>query len=56
MHDELTRDLMRKSSFFFQHPKYKKDSLVTEEITFDLLTTLDRIEKGEIRLCDALKV
>ena len=40
----------------FQHPNYKKDSLVTEEITYDLLSTLHRIEKGEIPLCDALKV
>merc|ERR1712203_1287504 len=32
-----------------------KDSLVTEEITYDLLSTLNRIEKGDIPLCDALK-
>ena len=44
-----------KPGFSFQHPSYKKDSLVSDEITYDLLSTLDRIGKGEIPLCDALK-
>jgi len=42
-------------NFVTQHPSYKKDSVVTEEITYDLLSTLNRIEKGDIPLCDALK-
>ena len=42
-------------NFVTQHSSYKKDSLVSEEITFDLLSTLEKIEKGEIPLCDALK-
>lgn len=42
-------------NFVTQHPSYKKDSLVTEEITYDLLSTLNRIENGDIPLCDALK-
>ena len=42
-------------SISFHFSSYKKDSLVSEEITFDLLSTLDKIEKGEIPLGDALK-
>ena len=41
---------------FLQHPEYKNDSIVTESMTYDLLSTIDRIEKGELSLCDALRV
>ena len=39
-----------------QHPEYQKDSIVSESITYDLLQMIDRIEKGEVSLCDALRV
>ena len=30
------------------HPDYKKDSIVSETICYDLLNTFDRISKGEV--------
>jgi len=41
-------------NFVQSHPEYQKDSVISERMSYDLLTLIDRIEKGEIPLCDAL--
>ena len=39
-----------------QHSDYKKDSIITETITYDLMTTCDKIGKGMcVELTGALK-
>ena len=34
--------------FVDQHPDYKKDSVISETISYDLLNTFDRISRGEV--------
>ena len=34
-------------NFVMHHPDYKQDSVVTERITYDLLTACDRISRGK---------
>ena len=38
--------------FVQQHPAYRRDSVVSDEINYDLLCTLDRIERGECEVPD----
>ena len=38
--------------FVQQHPAYRHDSVVSDEINYDLLCTLDRIERGEYEVPD----
>ena len=35
--------------FISSHPKYNCDSVVTEEINYDLLVELDKIAKGKLK-------
>jgi len=41
--------------FVLNHPAYAKDSIVTEEINYDLFCKIDDILTGKIALNDALK-
>ena len=41
--------------FVLNHPTYKHDSIVSEEINFDLFCQIDKILTGEIPLVEALK-
>ena len=34
--------------FVDEHPDYKKDSVVSETISYDLLNTFDRVSRGEV--------
>jgi len=34
-------------NFVHSHPDYKKDSVISKEINYDLVRTMDQIEKGE---------
>ena len=43
---------MRK--FIRSHPKYKKDSVVSDEINYDLLCAMDKITKGEMKCPELL--
>lgn len=36
------------------HPAYKQDSVVSPEITYDLVKTVDRIAKGELHAPELL--
>lgn len=37
-------------NFVRSHPAYKFDSRINEEINYDLIKTIDRIEKGELEV------
>jgi len=37
-------------SFVLSHPSYKQNSVVTNEITFDLMKTIEQIERREIEV------
>jgi glutamate--cysteine ligase catalytic subunit len=41
--------------FVLNHPNYKHDSIVSEEINFDLFCQIDKILTGDIPLVEALK-
>ncbi len=41
--------------FVLNHPNYKQDSIVTEDINYDLFCQIDKILTGEIPLVEALK-
>ncbi len=43
---------MRK--FVLQHPKYKQDSIVTDEINYDLMWRIKLISSGEIKCPELL--
>ena len=34
--------------FVDEHPDYKKDSVISDTISYDLLNTFDRISRGEV--------
>ncbi|KAI9023558.1 glutamate-cysteine ligase-domain-containing protein [Phycomyces nitens] len=40
--------------FVMNHPAYKHDSVVSPEITFDLVETVDKIAKGELKVPELL--
>ncbi|KAF9898631.1 hypothetical protein BX616_003791 [Lobosporangium transversale] len=40
--------------FVQNHPDYKKDSVVSEKINFDLIKTLEKINKGEVQVPELL--
>ena len=50
-HTHLTGELLTTAgwirNFVMHHPDYKQDSIMTERITYDLLTAYDRISRGE---------
>jgi glutamate--cysteine ligase catalytic subunit len=52
-------DLMTNAKFMrhfvLNHPAYKQDSIVSEEINFDLFCEIDKIVSGKIPLTEALK-
>jgi glutamate--cysteine ligase catalytic subunit len=54
-----TGELMTNAKFLRQfvltHPAYQKDSVVSEEINFDLFREIDKICSGQISLTEALK-
>lgn len=37
-----------------EHPAYKHDSVVSQEINFDLLKTLEKIQEGKIKAPELL--
>ena len=41
--------------FVLTHPKYEKDSIVSDEINYDLFCRVDDILTGQIPLNEALK-
>ncbi|GAA5974921.1 hypothetical protein JCM5350_004505 [Sporobolomyces pararoseus] len=41
-------------NFVQKHPLYKKDSVVSQEINYDLVKAVDRIEKGELEVPELL--
>lgn len=41
-------------NFVRSHPSYKRDSVVTEEINFDLIQTILKIENGELKVPELL--
>ncbi|KDQ21139.1 hypothetical protein BOTBODRAFT_25566 [Botryobasidium botryosum FD-172 SS1] len=41
-------------NFVRSHPAYKFDSVVSQEINYDLINTLDKIERGDLRADDLL--
>lgn len=41
-------------NFVRSHPDYKHDSVVSKEINYDLVRTVDKIEKGEIEVPELL--
>jgi len=43
---------MRK--FVLQHPKYRQDSIVTDEINYDLMWRIKLISSGEIKCPELL--
>lgn len=34
-------------NFAYSHPEYKKDSVMTAGMTYDMVKAIDRVEKGE---------
>ena len=46
---ELWTDAKYIRKFVNDHPKYNKDSIITEEINFDLITHLLDIQNGVIK-------
>lgn len=54
-----TGELMTNAKFLRQfvltHPKYEKDSIVSDEINYDLFCRVDDILTGQIPLNEALK-
>ena len=40
--------------FVRSHPKYQQDSVVTQEINYDLMKMIDKIQKGEARVPELL--
>jgi glutamate--cysteine ligase catalytic subunit len=40
--------------FVQSHPDYKKDSVVSQEINYDLITTMDKIGRGELHVPELL--
>jgi len=41
--------------YILGHPEYRKDSLVSESVTYDLLDHFNHLESGELSLCEILK-
>jgi glutamate--cysteine ligase catalytic subunit len=41
-------------NFVSNHPEYKKDSIVSKEINYDLVKAVDKIEKGELEVPELL--
>ena len=52
---ELTTNAKFIRQFVLNHPDYKKDSIVSEQINYDLFCQIDKIVSGEIALAEALK-
>lgn len=52
---ELMTNAKFMRQFVLNHPNYKHDSIVSEEINFDLFCQIDKILTGEIPLVEALK-
>ena len=52
---ELTTNAKFMRQFVLNHPDYKNDSIVSEQINYDLFCQIDKIVSGEIPLAEALK-
>ena len=46
---EIWTDAKYIRKFINEHPKYNKDSIITEEINYDLINHLLEIQNGEIK-------
>ena len=43
-------------NFVSEHPEYKQDSVVTDQINYDLISACDRITKGDLKVPELVHI